>query len=110
MLCCLSDTGVLTTTAIPEALPTNQSAENQRIDTSPQRSLNRSNILRTAFASSNSQAKVFPEANEGSSLIDVASMWGMSTNAATDLGMGQGDDNNNDYNDNQEYLDAKTEL
>ena len=96
LLCCLSDTGVLTTTAIPEALPTNQSTEDQRIDTSPQRSLNRSNILRTAFASSTSHAKVFPESKEGSSLIDVASLWGMSTKAATDLGISQGDDNNNE--------------
>ena len=94
LLCCLNDTGVLTTTAIPEAVATSQSGEDQRIDNSPQRSLARSNIIRTTFASSNSQAKVFPESKEGTSLIDVASIWGVSTNTATDLGMSQGDYSN----------------
>ncbi len=92
VLCCLSDTGVLTTTAIPEALPTGQSSEDERKDSSPQRNLMRGTIIRTAFASSNSQAKVFPESNEGNSLIDVASIWGVTTNTAADFGMSQKDD------------------
>jgi hypothetical protein len=94
LLCCLSDTGVLTTTAIPEALPTTQRSESQRRDTSPQRSLNRGNIIRTAFASSNNQARVFPETKEGNSLVDVASMWGASANTTADLVMSRGDDKN----------------
>ena len=84
LLCCLSDTGVLTTTAIPEALPINQGNENRRGDTSPQRSLTRSNIIRTAFASSLNQARVFPENKEGSSLIDIASIWGASNSTTAD--------------------------
>ncbi len=91
LLCCLSDTGVVTTTAIPEALPAHQSSEDQRMDTSPQRSLTRANFIRTTFASSNNQARVFPETKEGNSLIDVASIWGVSTNSATDFGTSQGD-------------------
>lgn len=93
LLCCLSDTGVVTTTAIPEALPTTQAGEDQRKDSSPQRNLTRSNIMRTAFSSSTSQARVFPETKEGNSLIDVASMWGVSAKTTTDLVMNQGDDN-----------------
>ena len=93
LLCCLSDTGVVTTTAIPEALPTTQAGDDRRKDSSPQRNLTRSNIMRTAFSSSNSQARVFPETKEGNSLIDVASMWGVSAKTPTDLVMNQGDDN-----------------
>jgi len=77
LLCCLTDTGVLTTTSIPEALPANNSTDDKNRDSSPQRSLTRDNIIRTAFGSSASnQARVFPETKEGDSLLDVASIWG----------------------------------
>lgn len=92
LLCCLSDTGVLTTTAIPEALPTTKDSEKQKTDSSPKRSLNRGNIKRTVFTSSNSQARVFTETKEGHSLIDVASIWSVSANATADPVMSRGDD------------------
>ena len=93
LLCCLSDTGILTTTAIPEAFPTTHGGEAQNRDSSPQKRL-RANIIRTAFATSNNQARVFPETKEGSSLVDIASMWGATSRHGTDhLAVRRGDDN-----------------
>jgi hypothetical protein len=92
LLCCLSDTGVLTTTAIPEAFPATQVSETRRRESSPQRSLTRGNIIRTAFSSSNSQARVYPESKEGNSLIDVASIWSASAKKTTDLTLSRADE------------------
>ena len=93
LLCCLSDSGVLTTTAIPEAIRANNRIDDQNKNSSPQRSLTRSNIIRTAFGSSaNNHAKVFPDTKEGDSLLDVASIWGSLAGNVGDLTMSRGDD------------------
>ena len=95
LLCCLSDTGIITTTSIPEALPavsnitfdvasSNKKQNDQHYDpsSSPQR---RNKIIRTAFGSTslNNRAKVFPDTYEGDSLVDVASIWGSLAGTAT---------------------------
>lgn len=106
LLCCLSDTGVVSThvssyksqngfksshyfctanscafspKVVPEAIPKTvpfRSLETSALE-APKRSMTlRNNLLRTAFPSSN-QARVYPEDREGTSLSDAANFWGV---------------------------------
>ncbi|KAL3918200.1 MAG: hypothetical protein SGILL_004350 [Bacillariaceae sp.] len=80
VLCCLSDSGVITTSALPEALPTQDLrrtiTDKQNGPMSP-RKKPRSNIARAALSSSsNVQARIFPDNSEGNSLYDLAGLFG----------------------------------
>jgi hypothetical protein len=74
LLCSLTDTGVLTTHGIPEALPESSSArsvELRPMDAGPLRTLSGSTAARTS-----TQAAIYLDNNEGNSLGDVAGVWG----------------------------------
>eukprot|EP00980_Cylindrotheca_fusiformis_P009435 scaffold2065_cov107-Cylindrotheca_fusiformis.AAC.5 len=71
VLCCLSDTAVITTHAIPEAMPKSPSNRSGGSELSP----GRTRLVRTAFNTS-SQPRVYPEdRKEGASLVDAAGFW-----------------------------------
>jgi hypothetical protein len=76
LLCCLSDTGILTTTAIPEANPqlTAGTKTGSTYSISPRRRAVR-NAFRAAFPTLSTQMRVFPESRAGSSLLDVAGLY-----------------------------------
>lgn len=71
VLCCLSDTSVITTHVIPEAMPREKNTTDggKRGEQSPRRI--KSGIMRTGFHSSH-QPKIYPEDKEGTSLLDAA--------------------------------------
>jgi hypothetical protein len=78
VLCCLSDSGVITTSAMPEALPvTNMthSADVRGRSASPSKKSRTNDFVRAAFPSSSAQTQIFPENNEGNTLLDLAGMF-----------------------------------
>eukprot|EP00934_Nitzschia_sp_Nitz4_P007756 Nitzschia sp. Nitz4//scaffold2_size372955//310412//314952//NITZ4_000461-RA/size372955-augustus-gene-0.391-mRNA-1//1//CDS//3329546892//7746//frame0 len=81
LLCCLSDTGVITTYALPEATSDGNTFGGEAPSLSRKASL-----LRTAFPASN-QARVYSEAKEGTSLNDAASFWGSTRIGPADTGL-----------------------
>jgi hypothetical protein len=77
LLCCLSDSGVITTSALPEALPkrdTSRNADIQKGPVSPTKKV-RSDIVRAALSNNAVPTRVFPDNSEGDSLFDVASVF-----------------------------------
>ncbi|KAG7356776.1 zinc-ribbon C4HC2 type domain containing protein [Nitzschia inconspicua] len=75
VLCCLSDTGVITTSAIPEAIPIadrSRTADLRVISSSPTKKSRTNDFVLASFPSSSVQAQIFPENDEGNTLPDLA--------------------------------------
>ncbi|KAL3908755.1 MAG: hypothetical protein SGILL_008364, partial [Bacillariaceae sp.] len=77
VLCCLSDSGVITTSALPEAVPKRDAARNtdtQNRPMSPAKKA-RSNIVRAVLSNNAVPTRVFPDYGEGDYLSDVAGLF-----------------------------------
>jgi hypothetical protein len=78
ILCCLSDTGVITTSAIPEALPkldVPRTADMRGRLSSPTKKTRSNDFVITSFPPNTLQTQVFPDVNEGSTLLDLGGMF-----------------------------------
>jgi hypothetical protein len=98
ILCCLTDTGVITTLAIPEALPTRGFSRNAdmrgRLSSSAKKTI-ANDFVMTSFPPNTVQTQVFPDVNEGNTLLDIAGMFSGKAESGVRLAS-KGTDNRNE--------------